>query len=258
MEIGIAIKTESGIFIFNDKDKVIGGALKSQGTYESEELNRISYLVDSDSKILWIGTHIGALMIPVAKKCHSIVGIEANPDTFELLNLNIKLNDVHNVTTFNVAAGENFGEIQFLKNTHNSGASKRKPIIQNGLYYYDNPEIINIPLRKMDDFIDNYDFNTLFMDIEGSEYFALKGMPNILDKVHTIFMEFIPFLIKDVAGVTAEQILFLLKDFETMVVPTQKRAVYKDEMLDTLNAMYENNIMELGLIFFREKRAVNF
>ena len=70
-----------------------------------------------------VGAHIGTLVVPLARHAAHVMAIEANPDTFELLNLNLLLNGCANVEALQLAAGEREGEIEFVQNTSNSGGS---------------------------------------------------------------------------------------------------------------------------------------
>jgi hypothetical protein len=47
-------------------------------------------------------------------------------------------------------------------------------------------------------------FATIVMDIEGSEYFALKGMPRLLAGAQRLFVEFLPHHLRNVAGIDSD------------------------------------------------------
>ena len=89
------------------------------------------------AKVLIVGTHIGSLAIPLSKHCKEITAIEANPNTFELLKINLQLNNTKNITPHNIFANDSHEKVEFLLNTVNSGGSKRKPKKNNFLYDYD-------------------------------------------------------------------------------------------------------------------------
>ena len=59
----------------------------------------------------------------------------------------------------------------------NSGGSKRAPLKADFRYTFDNPDRITVKAHALDHFLAQDRFDFIFMDIEGSEYFALAGMP---------------------------------------------------------------------------------
>ena len=48
------------------------------------------------------------------------------------------------------------------------------------MYTYDNPKVIDVDAYSLDEYLDHDEFDLVLIDIEGSEYFAMKGMSNIL------------------------------------------------------------------------------
>ncbi len=65
--------------------------------------------INPTSTVLVVGTHVGALVVPLARKAKHLIGIEANPETYRLLCMNLMLNGLHNVKMQNFAAGEKQG-----------------------------------------------------------------------------------------------------------------------------------------------------
>jgi FkbM family methyltransferase len=152
-------------------------------------------------------------MVPIAKKARLVIGYEANPQTFELLQMNIALNQLSNITIFNYAAGDKDGDIEFYMNVANSGGSKIKPKTDNFIYRFDKPEIIKVKMKVLDEHasIENLPpADMIVMDIEGAEYFALNGMQKILAESKALYIEFIPHHLQNVAGVNATQLLDLI------------------------------------------------
>ena len=47
-------------------------------------------------------------------------------------------------------------------------------------YFYDSPEIIKVPAGPLDDVLAGQTFDVILMDVDGSEYFALRGMQTLL------------------------------------------------------------------------------
>ena len=83
-------------------------------------------------------------------------------------------------------------------------------------------------------------------------------MPKLIEKSTVLISEFLPHHLSKVAGVSVDDFLNCLSDFKTMIVPSIRKTVYKDEMHDVLSKMYAAGVGEAGLIFHKEKIVVNF
>jgi FkbM family methyltransferase len=199
---------------------------------------------------LIVGTHIGALAIPLSKHCKEITAIEANPNTFELLEINLHLNQAGNITPHNIFANDSHEKVEFLLNTVNSGGSKRKPKKSSFLYDFDNPEIIELESHKLDDYLPEHDYDLVLLDIEGSEYFAMKGMEDILANCKTLVVEFLPHHLKNVADIDVETFLSVLPGhFTKFNLPDNQQEHNISEVKTVLQNMYDANIGEDGIIF---------
>ena len=197
----LIVETKNGVFAVDPADLEVGGKLRERGEYGISEINQISQFINNQSSVLIIGAHIGSLAIPIANTCSKLVAIEANPSNFKLLETNIKLNNISNITLHNIAASNKKETIKFQLNTVNSGGSKRVPINNHYMYTYDNPEVIDVEAYSLDDYLSNNKFDLVLIDIEGSEYFAMQGMTDILAQTQTLIVEFLPHHITNVAGV---------------------------------------------------------
>jgi FkbM family methyltransferase len=249
---GFFVRNGDYRFIVAADDMVVGRALRSKGSYGTEELERILKLVSADSSVIFIGTHVGALAIPTAKKVKNCVFVEANPRTFEFLTANIALNNISNVDARNIAVGEAQGEISFVLSTFNSGGSKREPVIKDDMYYYDNPITISVPMVTLDSICaeNSGEFDLVFMDIEGSEMFALKGMSAVLVRTNALIIEFIPHHLTNVANCTVgEFVEYLAGYFGYCYVPSKDKYLHSAEFSDFFEKMFSLNESDDGLVF---------
>ena len=103
------------LFLVDKKDLGVGLSLRRSGTYKIEEYNELLNHIDQDSVILVLGPHIGAHIIPLSKNVKKIDAIEANPDTFKILSLNILINKCKNISIYNFAAGNSSEKFLFLQ-----------------------------------------------------------------------------------------------------------------------------------------------
>lgn len=239
-------------FVVDSRDMFVGKALRDNGAYEVEELQRLRDRVTPQDRVLFLGSHIGAMALPIAQHCESVAMVEANPDTFQLLQANTRLNGITNATPYPYAAGESSGSIRFVKNTFNSGGSKREPKTRRDFYYDDNPETVDVPMVRLDDLFAGQAFDVAVVDVEGSEIFAFQGMPRLLSELRVLIVEFIPHHIVDAAGASVADFLApLTPHFDKLTVPTQNRSVGRSDMLGVLNDMVAADEMDGGLIFER-------
>jgi hypothetical protein len=88
------------------------------------------------------------------------------------------------------------------------------------------------------------------MDVEGSEYFALKGMTKLLSSAKHLVVEFIPDHLRNVSSVSPDELIALIEPhFNYLHIPSLNIKVPKQDFSKQLNAMYDDNISDNGIIF---------
>ena len=246
----VIVDSKNGILAVDPRDLEVGYKLRNYGSYGLDEITRINQLITTKSNVLIVGAHIGSLLIPIAKNCNKVVGIEANPNNFNLLKTNVHLNKAENVSIHNIAASSKQETIKFQMNVVNSGGSKRLPKNNEYMYRYDNPEVIEVQAHSLDEYLNEHKFDLVLIDIEGSEYFAMQGMTEILANCNTLIVEFLPHHLKNVADVTVEQFLSLIpKEFTKLTIPSKNETHPIDIGGVVLQQMYNNKEGDDGLIF---------
>ena len=246
----LLVESRNGLFLVDVEDLYVGRHLSAQGEYGSAEIERLKQHVDMEADVLIVGAHVGSVAIPISHYCRSVTAIEANPRTCRLLRLNVLANERSNVGVINIAASDKKENLQFVMSRVNSGGSKRMPLTREYMYFYDSPEIATVRADRLDDLLKGTRFNAVFMDIEGSEYFALRGMQKILDAARVLFMEFVPHHLKNVSGASVDQLLELIKPhFSTLFVPSKNSTVSKDQFGDVLQEMYDRQQSDDSIVF---------
>lgn len=249
----VIIESSTGLFAIDPEDCGVGGNLSRNGSYGVDEIERIKPYITSKSRVLIVGAHVGTLAIPISKSCEEVIAIEANIRTYNLLKINLLLNDIDNCQAINIASSDKEETIDFLMSKANSGGSKRKPKIEKYMYYYDKPEIVSVKGYPLDSYLENKEFDLIIMDIEGSEYFALKGMQNLLSRVKVLVVEFRPHHLKYVADITVEQFLDVISPhFSKIIIPSKNKTGTKADFLPVLTEMYNNNEEDDGIIFEKD------
>jgi FkbM family methyltransferase len=249
----LLVESNQGPLLVGVEDMQVGRKLSSEGVYSSAELTRLLALVTAQSDVLVLGGHVGALAIPLSKACRSLTVMEPNPDTYRLLELNLLINSCHNVRALNLAAGDKREKLSFLASKTNSGGSKRLPVHRDYRYFYDQPDVISVAADRLDDVFPGSSFDVIVMDIEGSEYFALQGMPRLLASARILAMEFVPHHLTYVAGVSVSEFVDRLEPFfDQLFIPGKDLTVHKEQFQAVLQQMFDKEEIEEGLIFSKE------
>lgn len=185
-----------------DKDKIIYdvGSCRFKvrvGTSDKiavwEIFKKKEYRDDKDFKIkssdivVDIGGHIGSFAVFAAKQAKQVYVYEAMKENYDLLNKNVKLNNLKNVKTFNVAVSDKVGEEDFFVAKENAGGSS--------LYQktYSRKKI-KVPTTTLQEIFTKNNLkkiNFLKLDAEGAEYKILLNAPSsLLKKIDKIVLEF--------------------------------------------------------------------
>jgi FkbM family methyltransferase len=247
---GLLVKTAQGYFCVDPKDQFVSKSILETGAYGLGEIALAKPFCDAQSKVLVVGAHIGTIAVPLSRICREVVAIEANPVTYELLRLNVLINGCTNLRTFEVAANHKEEPVEFVMNTHNTGGSKRMPKFHDQVYFSDNPKIETVRGVRLDDLVGSAGFDLIFMDIEGSEYFAFLGMQTILSSAKTLIVEFLPHHLSRVAGISVEQFLApLMPHFNTLILPSKQLVAGRSSFLNLLQSMFDQNEGDAAIIF---------
>jgi FkbM family methyltransferase len=250
----IVARTPTGLFAVDPEDVgygSVGKALLKRDGYGQSEIALLLPHLGDDSKLLVVGAHIGSLVVPLASHCREVVAFEANPRTYDLLLMNLALNHVTNCRAVNLAASDKNERLQFLASRANSGGSKRVPKVRDRMYYYDEPEVITVDAVRLDDHLgETACFDVILMDIEGSEYFALRGMPRLLARARVLQVEFLPHHLKNVGGISVEDFLAVVAPhFAILTIPSRGVRIERERFLPVLREMFERGEEDSGLLF---------
>ena len=127
------------------------------------------------------------------------------------------------------------------------------PRIRAPIYFQDDPAIIEVPAHSLDEILAGEEFGIICMDIEGSEYFALKGMQRLLKSSHTLFVEYLPHHLRNVAGIEPKDLFDLIEPagFDCLFVPSLNIKVRISEALEILQMMFDKELGDESIIFER-------
>ena len=248
--IGTVVETELGLFCLMPEDGVGTYVLLEHPETLVSEVKGAVRAMPRFGKALVVGAHIGTIAVPLSTHCSELVAVEPNPRAFELLTVNAALNGGSNMTLVNVAANNMISELKFVVNYQNSGSSKRMPLYPDAEWFDSKHEIIRVPSAPLDEVLLDHEFDLIFMDCEGSEYFAFLGMQRLLKAAYTLIVEFIPGHVTRVAGVTmADWVEPLVENFGCLHVPSTGRVVGAGDFESVLSDMATKGQSDSGLVF---------
>ena len=249
---GIIYDSKNGYMALPISDITIGKNLGFKGHWNFSDIQKLLQQTTQDDVIYFIGTHVGTLLVPIAKKVKTVVGFEANEDTFWFIKANLCLNKISNATIFNKAVGDGAKKVTFYKNTVNTGGSKIKPIKDSILYNYDNPKQVEVDMVALDPFIAEQSLTPpsgIIMDIEGAEYFALKGMQATLAKVRFLYVEFVPHHLQNVSNTSVEKFIKTITPHFSKAIFLKENTQFdisssEKELVKHLKTLEKNNVAD--------------
>jgi FkbM family methyltransferase len=155
---GVVAELRNGTRVFlrdirgNDYSTLL--AIAGNDAYRLSEIKDPSIVVD-------VGAHIGIFSLIVAGRYPKarVFAIEPDTENYELLERNIALNGLQNITPINAAIGKDFGQTAF----YSSGSSVGHSTV-NTHVGAETKQVETIPLSKFSD------IDALKFDAEGAEY----------------------------------------------------------------------------------------
>jgi FkbM family methyltransferase len=135
-----------------------------------------------------VGAHYGRYTLIAAKRVGpkgKVIAIEADPNNFDMLNKNIKLNELsEHVITLNYAASSNKSKVKLSIPEKKSGHTIYSSIITSRA---PTEKSIEVNANTLDNLLHENEIsleqlNWIKIDVEGAELDVLKGATNILSK----------------------------------------------------------------------------
>ncbi len=171
-------------YLIKNKHDIIEGFLSKGNQWNNDILLLIGYCIKKYNLKHFVnaGSHIGTMALPISKYIKKVTAIEAFPPTYKHFLENIKLNNIKNIDSFNVALGDKENIVYFLDPDHkriknNSGgihAVTEDDIKKNRLSSNLHSKKRQNNMKKFDDLpIEKFDI--ILIDVEGREYEMIKG-----------------------------------------------------------------------------------
>jgi FkbM family methyltransferase len=162
-----------------------------------------------------VGANLGWFSLLLARLAESqadVIACEPDPENFELLRENLKMNRAEWVTALRVALGDTTGSIQLHR--YKSSNSGRHSVLRLGASTDDG---VTVPLTTIEQLWAHYDFGVrrlrfLKIDVEGYEAFVLRGVgPRLLRRCEILSLEYSPDAMRT-AGIDPASVIEQLTD----------------------------------------------
>lgn len=186
--------------------------------YEPMVTQKFLAIMKKDDVVLIVGAWIGYYVLLAAEKAKHVVAVEADDKNCERIGRNLELNGFSNVTVLNIAAGDKSSYAHLIEGP-GSSMHKVYEVTCNQL----GKTIKTEPLDNIISTLRIGEINILIMDIEGYEYFALKGLGNSLRShtVKNVICEIHPSILVE-HGISKNDVLDLFHDYGYSVTDLQK------------------------------------
>ena len=121
-----------------------------------------------------IGGHFGTTSIPYSKLFKTIHVFEPNKENFDLLDFNIKINNIKNIYSHNYGIYNKTTHAICQQHDNNSGSIIMKEVNE--------PSNDSIQMLSLDSIQFNDSIDFIKIDTEGSELYVLQGAQNIINQ----------------------------------------------------------------------------
>ncbi len=190
IDIVTPLQNDGLVCLVNTKD-LIGWKIFFFGEYELDTNKILELYLKQDDIVLEAGANIGSETLLISKLASrgTVYCFEPNPYSFERLKINVSINELKNVYSYDYALGESDSQIKFHiypKGFCNSGMSSK---------YMETPitHEITVEQKTVDTFISENKITKLDfikMDIQGAEMDLITGASETLKRFKpTIFTE---------------------------------------------------------------------
>jgi FkbM family methyltransferase len=238
------------VFYYLPDDKYVGQRIALE-KYEPYETDLIQRQVKNGDVIVDVGANIGYYTVLLAQKAKKVYAFEPDSINFEILEKNIKTNNLKNVVAVKAAVGSKEGKLKLYKSKENLGDHK----LYNDQFLMSNVQKIQI--IKLDDYFKNQKIDLIKIDTQGWEPEVVEGGKNIIEKWKPIiFMEYSPANYK-LAKLDGEKMMeFLKKMYKKFWWIDEWLYIYRSLSKDKIDQICSSN--KTGYADTWMKNDVNF
>lgn len=168
-----------GVFTYHADCRFLGASLRLYGEWSEDEVRMYDALLTKQDTVIEVGANIGALTVPLSRRCKHVLAFEPQLENFELLFQNLKVNEIENVHAFSMALGSSIGEVSMptlkeIDADHGVIGDYGGPEVGFGSLKVNQVTIDSLKLTDRIAFIK--------MDCEGSERDVLIGAEKLIER----------------------------------------------------------------------------
>jgi len=179
--------------------------LRRAGEWEPEVADAIELYANKDWTFVDLGAHVGFFTLMASRLFKNVIAAEPQPKAWTTLIHNLTLNEVTNVEVHNAAVWDtNEGAEMYLVEP-NTGMSWITRKSKEGA--------MAVPTMTLPEILGERRPEFWKIDIEGSEYTALKECPEVLENAHVIVTEYCTSQLERTSNATGRMYYDVLGDF---------------------------------------------
>ena len=180
---------KDGLFLVNRNDVYIGKSLELYGEYAGLEGEMLKSLVQPGQTVIEVGANIGSHTVGLAKRVGpsgKVFAFEPQRACFALLQSQIALNQLHNVTAFNEGSGAAecdlwLPRIDYSRQGNFGGVSLQRS---------GSDRMEKVKVRRMDDVFSGAPVDLIKIDVEGMEREVIEGARKLIERSRpTLYVE---------------------------------------------------------------------
>jgi FkbM family methyltransferase len=219
--IGVVADTRNGLLVVDPRDFGVSRGLLLHGSYDWLAISWLLPLLDQNSRLVFVGAHLGALLVPIALHSGSrrVIAFEPAPHNFRLLKMNLALNGLATTLVHNQAVGDTEGSIRFAENPINTGNSR---VSQMGN--------VVVPMTTLDVALNKPDWtgtDLLVLDTEGFEVHAMRGAMQSLAQTRYFYVEYAPEQLMEQGSTPKEFVDLVASRFDSLYLQSGEEAGVK-------------------------------
>lgn len=176
----IATKTaycRHGVFTYHSQDRFLGTSLRLYGEYSEGEVDFYDAVLKPEDVAIEVGANIGALTIPLARRCKKVFTFEPQPESFVLLRTNLEINGINNVDAAPVAIGSRDDVVRIPTIAEIDSNYGRVEVGDGGH---------TVHQRSLDGMEFNVRIDFMKLDCEGMELDVLSGAKKLIERDHPL------------------------------------------------------------------------
>ncbi|NGX46878.1 MAG: hypothetical protein K1000chlam3_00245 [Chlamydiae bacterium] len=218
------------------------------GSYEQAELNMVANMIGIDQVIFDVGSHLGWFSISLANQHPKakFYAFEPMENTFKLLRQNIELNNIQNISAYDVGLSNKERIADFFYTEAGSAVASEKDIFGMNIL-----ETVQCKLTTIDKFVLSNKINKidfLKCDVEGAEFLVLQGGAVSISRfLPIIFLEIVQNWCNEF-GYEVSDIIDFLSPLGYSVFQIEGSSLIRISGIDV------NNLNSFNFIFLNEKK----